>query len=75
MPDSDCINLDDYSVDPADLEALVPYLCRRDAMLGAYAIGKAAAMRYRLAGQVEHALRIERQLDRIYDQLPAELRW
>lgn len=40
-----------------------------------YCVVKAAAIRSRLAGDVQDALDLEERLDRIYADLPEDLRW
>lgn len=67
----DCPNLDGLSIDPADYDQVADVLRR----LALYAERKAHAMRARLAGDVNEALRFERMNDAAYEQLPQWARW
>jgi hypothetical protein len=44
-------------------------------LLASYAEGKANAMRCRLKGNIEHAIRFEGACEHVYKRLPAKLRW
>jgi hypothetical protein len=65
------INLDCFSVDPADLRQLAEVYGR----LAAYADQKAHAMELRSKGDMEAALSFERACDATYQRLPAWARW
>lgn len=43
--------------------------------LAGYAEARHAAAEFRRAGQIEAAIKIERYMESIYRELPAELRW
>lgn len=64
-------NLDDASVDPADLDNIATVL----RLLADYAEIKANAMRYRLEGDILTAVRLERSCQRLYGKLPEWARW
>lgn len=71
-------NLDDYSVDPSDLQSVSVELgCVSGTLhdLSVYALLKSRAMRYRLAGDVGQALTIEKDMETIYSQLPPWAKW
>jgi hypothetical protein len=67
----DVPNLDDLSIDPADYDRAAQVF---DA-LARYASLKASAMRTRLAGRINPALRMEERLEEIYASLPEWARW
>ena len=68
MPENlDCLDVEDldaYSRDASNAEPL-----------RGYAAIKARAMRARLAGDVQIALRLESACDRLYQTLPESLKW
>lgn len=64
-------NIDDCSIDPDDYEALA----RVFGQLSDYASLKASAMRARLKGDIQFAIRHENGCERIYKQLPEWARW
>jgi hypothetical protein len=63
------VNLD--AEDPCDLDEFAVNLER----LAAYAKTKAFAMRARLAGEINVALRYERHCELVYNLLPSQWRW
>ncbi len=65
------INMDDFSVDPADLA----HLSRVYGLYAAYAEHKANAMRYRFAGDMEAAEAHEKCCEGVYKRLPQWARW
>jgi hypothetical protein len=67
----DVPNIDDASIDPADYDALTYTL----SLLKQCTMYKAQAMRYRLCGFIEGAIRIEAHLERAYKQLPTWAKW
>jgi hypothetical protein len=67
----DVPNLDCESINPADYEQLAATL----SLLADYANHKAGAMKFRLAGHIVAAQRIEASMERIYEQLPEWARW
>jgi hypothetical protein len=67
----DVPNLDDFSNDPTDYAALeVVFLS-----LSRYAQFKKRSMRSRLTGDMGHAVLCEKEMERIYNQLPSWARW
>lgn len=71
QPLFDVPNLDDLSIDPADLHKAAEMFGR----LAAYADMKARAMELRTQGDVEAALCFERNCETTYKRLPAWARW
>ncbi len=67
----EAINLDDLSVDPADLTSVSITFTT----LARYARLKADAMRHRGYGNIGVALILERDLERTYAMLPEWARW
>lgn len=67
-------NLDALSIDPKDYDA---YAANEDnpEALRDYAKLKALAMRLRLAGCVNSAIKKEQSCELIYNQLPEHLKW
>jgi hypothetical protein len=64
-------NLDGLTTDPEELREVA----RAFDLLAKYASWKAAAMRQRLEGDVERAMRNERYLEGLYQELPEWARW
>jgi hypothetical protein len=64
-------NLDDLSVDPADLDEAARVL----RALSVYAEHKASAMRLRMSGDVRTATDTEAVCDYLYHRLPEWARW
>jgi hypothetical protein len=64
-------NLDGLSINPTDLDTSGDVFDR----LAAYARNKANAMRYRLAGDIPNALKVEKTLEMLYKSLPEWARW
>lgn len=72
IPNMDCF------VDPSEVEEVAEELRKARAALDTaikYAVYKAAAMRHRLKGMVNNALKCEAQCERLYHELPETLRW
>lgn len=72
IPNMDCF------VDPSEVDEVAENLRQARAVVDTaikYAVYKAAAMRHRLNGMVNNALRCEAQCDRLYAQLPESVRW
>lgn len=67
----DVPNLDGLSVDPADLDKAAKVF----KLLRKYAKCKAAAMRQRLIGNINEALRHEHNCEVVYNDLPEWARW
>jgi len=65
------VNLDAFSIDPADLRQLAEVY----GGLAAYADLKANAMELRLKGDIEAALSFERSCETTYRRLPQWARW
>jgi hypothetical protein len=65
-------NLD--ALDPSDLD-LIATTNRGNATYRRYAKLKAQAMRYRMAGNIQHASVLEDELERLYEKLPTHLQW
>ncbi len=65
------VNMDCATTDPTDLEEYAATLKE----LVSYAHNKAAAMRFRIKGDLMTAANLEKICDRIYDELPEWARW
>ena len=64
-------NLDDMSVDPLDYEEMEMLFCK----LAEWCQNKKFSMRYRRKGHVTTAAHFEREMERIYENLPEKLKW
>jgi hypothetical protein len=64
-------NLDDFSNDPEDFVQSARVLH----IMANYLERKSEAIEFRLQGQIESALRLEAECDRIYQTLPHCCRW
>jgi hypothetical protein len=64
-------NIDCFSVDHKDLEALSHVF----SLYASYAHSKACAMKFRHKGDIEAAVAFEKNADHTYKQLPVWARW